>query len=429
MSPRSSHISTFAGYLRTIEKPNTMFRQLQISDRWERAAVHTADAATAPLRWFRRSALAPAGSAPKRVLLLRLERIGDLLMVLDAIAQVRHRLPDAQIDLAVGSWNASLAALLVPMYHLDRVETLDAAWLSRDREGHSWRGLIARAREWRGRQYDLALNFEPDIRSNFLTWLSGAKRRAGYWTAGGGAFLTDAATYDPKRHVTANALALVELTLGEEAARHHPGPAIHPRVIPPAPATRGAADRLAGLRGPLVGMHAAGGRAIKQWPPERFRELAATLIEHRGATVILTGAAGDADTVRAVSAGLPQNRIVDVSGEMDLPALAALLQLLDVYVTGDTGPMHLAHAVGTPIVAIFGPSDPVRYGPQGPRDRIVRVDLPCSPCNRIRLPPARCAGHTPDCLAGVSTAAVLQAIDDVLREQSRRAPARAEALG
>ena len=62
--------------------------------------------------------------------------------------------------------------------------------------------------------------------------------------------------------------------------------------------------------------------------------------------------------------------------------------------------MHLADAVGTPIVAVFGPSDPRRYAPRGVRDTVVRIDLPCSPCNRIRLPPARCVGHTPDCLAG-----------------------------
>ena len=90
--------------------------------------------------------------------------------------------------------------------------------------------------------------------------------------------------------------------------------------------------------------------------------------------------------------------VVDLTGRVDIPVLAAVIADLDLLLTVDTGPMHLASATGTPIVAIFGPSDPARYGPTGPRDRIVRVDLPCSPCNRIRQPPARCVGHTPDCL-------------------------------
>jgi ADP-heptose:LPS heptosyltransferase len=81
--------------------------------------------------------------------------------------------------------------------------------------------------------------------------------------------------------------------------------------------------------------------------------------------------------------------------------------------------MHIAHAVSTPIVAVFGPSEPARYAPRGVRDSIVRVDLPCSPCNRIRQPPERCTGHTPDCLAGVETFQVMSAIDETLRGAGR----------
>ena len=82
--------------------------------------------------------------------------------------------------------------------------------------------------------------------------------------------------------------------------------------------------------------------------------------------------------------------------------------------------MHLAAAVGTPVVAIFGPSDPARYATSGPDDRIVRVDLPCSPCNRIRRPPSRCVGHTPDCLVHVSADAVHAAAVSVLTAAAAR---------
>ena len=134
---------------------------------------------------------------------------------------------------------------------------------------------------------------------------------------------------------------------------------------------------------------------------------------------MLTGAPGDREQIDLVRAGLPPERALDLSAGSDLLTVAAVIQQLDLFVTGDTGPMHLAHAVGTPIVAIFGPSDPKRYAPRGLRDEVVRIDLPCSPCNRIRLPPARCTGHTPDCLAGIDTARGLAAIDDVLRTERR----------
>src|SRR5262249_8313118 len=147
---------------------------------------------------------------------------------------------------------------------------------------------------------------------------------------------------------------------------------------------------------------------------ERFREVAAHLVRTRSAAVVLTGAAGDRAQIDLVRRGLAEDRVLDLSTGTPLLTVAAVMQQLDLFVTGDTGPIHLAHAVGTPVVAVFGPSEPRRYAPRGLRDRIVRVDLPCSPCNRIRNPPARCAGHTPDCLEGVGTAAVIAAIDDVL---------------
>jgi ADP-heptose:LPS heptosyltransferase len=75
------------------------------------------------------------------------------------------------------------------------------------------------------------------------------------------------------------------------------------------------------------------------------------------------------------------------------------------------------------VVGVFGPSDPVRYAPRDPLHQIVRVDLPCSPCNRIRLPPERCIGHTPDCLTSVDVEMVYRAVEQVLT-RSRRPAAR-----
>ena len=164
---------------------------------------------------------------------------------------------------------------------------------------------------------------------------------------------------------------------------------------------------------PLVGLHASGGREIKQWSPERFGEVAARLARERGATIVLTGSPADRALVDPARRTLAPASVIDLCGSLDLLTLAAVLERLDVYVTGDTGPMHLAAAVGTPVVAVFGPSDPVRYAPRTDRHRIVRIDLPCSPCNRIRLPPARCVGHTPDCLEGID-------VEMVYRAASRR---------
>jgi ADP-heptose:LPS heptosyltransferase len=154
---------------------------------------------------------------------------------------------------------------------------------------------------------------------------------------------------------------------------------------------------------------------VKQWHPGRFAEVAAALGREYGATIVLTGAAADAAIVREVEAGIPAGvRVLNLCGQGDVLDLAAVLEQLAVFVTGDTGPMHLAAAVGTPLVALFGPSVPARYAPRSAGSRVVRVDLPCSPCNRIRLPPERCRGHVPDCLDGITVDAVLASARELL---------------
>jgi len=328
-------------------------------------------------------------------------------MALPAIRDVRALAPQAAIDLVVGSWNAELAEA-VP--GVTRVHTLDAVWLSRGNGGGSLLSLLGAARAWRSEQYDLAINFEPDVRSNLLTAASGARWTVGYRSGGGGALLDLALDYDTRAHTTANARRLVATAFGRTPPENST-PLLH---IPDA-ARRTADQRLPPRTGPLIGVHASGGREIKQWDPARFAAVARRLIQERGATIVLTGAADDRALVDRVKDLLPPERVVDVAGDEDLLTVAAILQRLDLFITGDTGPMHIAAAVGTPIVAVFGPSDPLRYAPAGPRDRVVRIDLPCAPCNRIRLPPARCVGHMPDCLAGISADRVFDAAVDVLR--------------
>jgi len=382
-----------------------VFDDLQIYDWRERWAVGLADAGLRLLAAPSRLARSPvSGAPPRRVLVLRLERIGDLLMAHEALALLRNRLPSAKIDLVVGSWNGPLAQAMAVS---DRVDLLDAPWLARDRPGSAWTRLRAHAQGWRRHGYDLAINFEPDIRSNLLLWWSGATRRVGYFTGGGGPLLTDAAAYDQALHTHDNAVRLVGLAApGAATAR-----SARPRLQLPDGAHESAHRLLAPAAGTMcIGIHASGGRPVKQWHGHRFAEVATVLGREYGATVVLTGTAADAAIVHDVEAGIPTGvRVLNLCGQADVLALAAVIERLAVLVTGDTGPMHLAAAVGTPVIALFGPSVSSRYAPRSAASRIVRIDLPCSPCNRIRLPPERCRGHVPDCLDGISVDHVVAA--------------------
>ena len=323
--------------------------------------------------------------------------------------------PQAQIDLVVGSWNAPLARLVQAV---DTVETLDTPWIARDGGGVSWSALLRHAKAWRDRRYDLAINFEPDIRSNLLLALSGAPRQVGFVSGGGGAVLSDGVEPDPAAHVAENAATLVARAFAKTGLKPR-AESFSPvyRLQIPDEARRLAAGLIGQLspRGVTIGIQPATGRQIKEWAPAQFAHVGAELARSRGAKVVLIGSTSDRAALDAVRAAWPPGvPRIDLPAETDLIVLAAVLERLALFVTGDTGPMHLAAAVGTPVLAIFGPSLPTRYAPLSPRSRIVRIDIHCSPCNLMRKPPGRCVGHVPDCLAGIESTQVLKAANEML---------------
>ena len=392
-----------------------MFDHLQIPDWRERWLVGCVDAVIAPFAAMDGWRQPPAPpSLPRRVLLLRLERIGDLLMTLDAIRAVRARAPAAEIRLAVGSWNADLARLFPAV---DAIDTVDAPWLSQEGTRSSPREVIAQIGRWRRHDIDVAINFEPDIRSNALLAASGARRRIGYATGGGGGLLTVALHYDRNLHTAANALRLVARALPAGDVR--PGADTSPRMRIPA-AARARADRLLAPhdgRGPLVGINPGAGRAIKEWPAERLAAAATALAEEDHATVVLLGSASDRTVGDALARALPAHvPRIDLIGNAPLVDLTAVLDRMALLITPDTGPMHLAAAVGTPVVGVFGPSDPARYAPLSPRSAVAHADLWCRPCNRMRRPPQRCTGRTPECLARVGVDTVVAAARRLISE-------------
>jgi lipopolysaccharide heptosyltransferase II len=367
-------------------------------------------------RMFRGGASPPAHPVPERILLLRLERIGDLLMTLSAFDMIRARAPNAHVHLVVGSWNKSLAEL-VP--GIGSIETLDAPWLIRDEPGATVPTLVSRAKAWRTKAFDLAINFEPDIRTNVLLALSGASTRVGYRSGGGGALLTHALDYLPREHTAANAERLVDTAL--PSSRGVASRIGYARLVVPEAAKREAGHHLVGAKSSrLVGLHASGGRLVKQWAPERFAQVGSLIAREFGATIVLTGIAEDRPLLDRIKAALPADvASIDVSGAVEIPVMAGLLERLALFISADTGPMHLAAAVGTPVVALFGPSDPLRYGPLSDRGRVVTADLWCRPCNRVRLPPERCRGRMPDCLDGITVSRVCEAASSLLATQSK----------
>ena len=349
-------------------------------------------------------------SAPRDVLVLRLDRIGDVVMSLPALADLRSALPQARIRLAVGRWSTAIAESAP----VDEILVWSAPWIGRANEGSesAW-SLARRARALVHSPVDLAIDLQGDVRASWLLWLSGARARVGYANTGGGYLLTTVVRLDETLSWVEQNRRAVALALGRE-----PGAASANIVRD---ADRAAADRILAEHGiarrPLVAIHPSGGRAIKQWPLERWGVVAARLRRLFGATILITGSAADSALAKEVSRDLEPNPI-DLTGRLSVREMLGLLSRLDLFLSPDTGPMHMACAVGTPSLSVFGPSDSVRYfsggsGKSGTRHVVAQKELWCAPCNLIRKPPAECAGlPAPECLDRVS-------VDDVVREAAR----------
>lgn len=185
-----------------------------------------------------------------------------------------------------------------------------------------------------------------------------------------------------------------------------------------ATAARGAAEL---ADGPVVGLFPGANGTSRRWPVERFGELAARL-GLAGAVVLVFGGPGD-EAVTAVVAGRGGDRALDLGGRTSLEELAGGLRSCDLLVTNDTGPMHLAAALGTPVLALEGPADLRQTRPLGRRVRLLgRFDLPCVPCVKNECP-RRGAGYVlprahRECLYLVEVDEVETAVNEMLSEES-----------
>ena len=366
---------------------------------------------------------AAASVEVREVLVLRLDRIGDVLMSLPALLDLRAILPRARIRLAVGRWSEPVARSAP----VDEVLVWSAPWAARrGEERDGVRELWRRARALRADRIDLALDLQGDLRAAFLMALMGARRRVGYANTGGAYLLTDVVPLDETvSWVDQNRAAVARaVDLASPAGTASPRVATSdpPPFDPLTAADRERARRLfedLGLKGrrPLVGVHPSGGRVVKQWDATRWGEVAAQLEREFGATILITGAASDRPLAEVIGRGL-RGRPVDLTGRLDVRETMAVIAGLDLFLSPDTGTMHMATAVGTPSVSVFGPSDPARYfSGVGPRHVVVRADLWCAPCNLIRKPPAECAGpEPPECLRLVTVDEVYLQASRLLRE-------------
>jgi ADP-heptose:LPS heptosyltransferase len=234
-------------------------------------------------------------------------------------------------------------------------------------------------------------------------------------------FLTHVLREPKGQHVRSLGLSLATATLARLGRRAAPVPSRGFLQLTPDDAAQ-AEDAVAatGVGAAPVVLHPGSGWPLKNWPVARWGALAATLRDRRGITAVVLGSPDEAGIVAAVVDAAAGAAIAGT--QVSLAGLAALHAGARLVITTDNGAAHLAATMGAPLVALFGPGDPIAYRPSCPsaRLRVVRVGLECSPCGTLEHPP--CGAVTdPACVTGISIAMVLAAADELLGAQSRAA--------
>jgi heptosyltransferase I len=342
-----------------------------------------------------------------RILIVRLSALGDVVHVLPMLDALRRAQPAAHIGWLV---EEKAASLLTGHPQIDRLWVAPRAQvvklLRRGRVLAALRLLVGFARELRAADYDLVIDAHGNLRASFLALCSGARRRIGYAHGyakeGAGWLYTDRVVPARARQLKVQrALDLLgPLGIDPRGAR---------AVLGIPEATREwARAQVAQLGGrPVVAIHpgVSDFGAIKQWDPVRFGATAIRLARERGARCLVTWGPGERELAQRVVAASEGTAVLGPETASILH-LAALCQACDLVIGVDTGPLHLAAALGVPVVGLYGPKDPAIYAPwdarTGAAATFVSRPVHCSPCNRHT-----CANGTVICMPAIQ-------VDDVV---------------
>jgi len=304
--------------------------------------------------------------------------IGDAVMTLPAVAAIRAAFPEARISILAKPWVAEIFRICPDVDEIVLFESPGS------HDGISGKFRLAAA--LKKRRFDAAILLQNAIEAAIIARLAGIPVRAGYNSDGRGFLLT----HPVRRTAGIRKVHQIEYYLAMVGALGIAPAGKDARLTPGEEYLRISAsllDRL-GISGNqlLVGMApgAAYGPA-KRWPAERFAEVADRLSDDPGCRVLLFGSEGDRESVELVRRNAKRNP-VSLAGQTGLREAIALIARCGLFISNDSGLMHVAGALGVPTVAVFGSTNPAATSPPGSRSVVIWKGIPCSPCLKKECP-------------------------------------------
>lgn len=346
---------------------------------------------------------------PENILIIKLSAIGDVVHSLPLLEVIRKNFTQSKIDWLV---EEDASQIIVGHPYLDHViVSLRNSWQKRLLKGNGRslviQELISFLKELRGTEYDLIIDLQGLFKSGILTALSKGKRKIGMSGSreGGRLFLNERPVpVDYEQHAVDRYLKVADY-LDCKAVKWK-------GKIPIFESDKKLVNELLGTEvaqeRPIVAINPMAKWKTKLWEPERFAVLADRLKDELSCEIMFTGSKGDQAIVEDIL-GKMKIRSLSLAGRTSLKELAYLYTNCRAFVTTDTGPMHIAAAMGCPVIALFGPTAPWRTGPYGQGHKIVREEIDCSPCFKKRC------GHM-SCMKKITVDRVFDAVREALVE-------------
>lgn len=343
------------------------------------------------------------------ILIIKPSSLGDVVQALPVLKILRQKYPHATIDWLV---NEEVADILRDNPYLHTIHRWDRAIWRRPRCFlKALRNAASVVRELRRSRYDVVFDLQGLFRSAVLAFLSGGETVIGFANAREKAPLF----YRKKVELPTKEMHSVEryiFAVGGDVSAEKEFPiefSAEDREI-----TESLLARMDYSTNKPFAILVPGARwPTKRWPPKQFAALADRLVKGEGVQVGLIGAPGEAALIQRI-ASLSRCRTMDFSGKTALKQLAYLLKKADLVVGNDSGPIHIAAAVGTPVVALYGPTSPLRTGPYGENHTVLTSSLPCRPCFS-----RKCAVSVA-CMKTISVDSVFEACKPYLDEARRK---------
>jgi heptosyltransferase-1 len=335
---------------------------------------------------------------PPRLLLIKLSSFGDIIHTLPALEALRAAFPQGRLTWLV---EEGYAPLLAGHPALDEVWPVPRLRLGRGSINQGLAGWVGVLRRLPRHSFDIVIDLQGLLKSALWVAMARSSRKVGYNGTRELSYLAlteRLPPYDPDAHAVWRYL---------NVAWHLGAPQAPPRFRLEHLLTDAGRFLRETIPRPYVVLHPGARWATKLWPTAAWARLAEGLAG-KGVRVVLTGSAGDLGLAQAIVAEC-KALVFNWAGRTAIGELAAVLQGAAFAVTTDTGPMHLAAALGTRVVALFGPTAPWRTGPFGRGHEIVRLGLACSPCFRRQCPDPRCLTELP-------MAAVMAACEKMLSQ-------------